>query len=267
MRRISAFSRSLLLLLPLMLLALVPGNAKETPFQTVDWPSTGPAAVRFTFAKFKQLTGGIGKEHGYVDDVTAENLSGTVIARLDLQMYVFDKTHVRIGEGRIELSNLGAGETVKFELTVYFSGTPASIELGATPPRTLSITVNSIPQGATLRVDGKDAGTTPKMIEVALGKHMLEFGKDGFNTGHFVLEMGPRDVSGGSVSYELGTSAKDTIELRDGSVLSGDLLAIDGMEVRVRIAGAVQTFDRNQVKRILLTEREHTTTAVPAANP
>jgi hypothetical protein len=80
--------------------------------------------------------------------------------------------------------------------------------------------VNSVPQGAVLKVDGTDAGTTPKMVKVGVGKHLLEFTKEGFNAGKFPMEVGPDDVSGGSVSYELGTSAHDTIELRDGSVLT-----------------------------------------------
>ena len=72
----------------------------------------------------------------------------------------------------------------------------------------------------------------------------------------FPLEIGSGDVSGGSVSYELGTSAYDTVELRDGTVLSGDLVAVSGMEVRVRVAGTMQSLDRNKVKRTLLTERD-----------
>ena len=68
--------------------------------------------------------------------------------------------------------------------------------------------------------------------------------------------MGPRDASGGSVSYELGTSSHDTIELRDGSVLSGDLLSVDAKQVEIRIGGNIQTFDRNQINRILLTQRD-----------
>jgi PEGA domain len=73
--------------------------------------------------------------------------------------------------------------------------------------------VNSVPQGGTLKVDGTEAGVTPKIIQVAPGNHILEFSKDGFNTGHFPLEIAPDDASGGSVSYELGTSAHDTIRL------------------------------------------------------
>src|SRR5262249_266224 len=107
-----------------------------------------------------------------------------------------------------------------------------------------------------LKVDGREMGTTPKIVEVAIGKHVLEFEKEGFNSGKFPLEITSRDASGGSVSYELGTAAHDTIELRDGSVLSGDLLSISGMQVQVRVCGNTQTFDRNQIKRILLTERD-----------
>jgi hypothetical protein len=93
-------------------------------------------------------------------------------------------------------------------------------------------------------------------VQVGVGKHMLEFTKEGFNTGHFPLELGPNDVSGGSVSYELGTSAHDTVELRDGSVLNGDLESVSATEIVVRIGGAMQRLSRNQVKRILLVERD-----------
>jgi PEGA domain len=124
------------------------------------------------------------------------------------------------------------------------------------PPKKVSITVNSIPQGAALSVDGTDSGTTPKLVQLAVGKHSLGFTKEGFNKGRFPLEIGPDDVPGGSVSYELGASTHDTIELRDGSVLSGDLVSVNGMQVVVSVGGNAQTFDRNQVKRILLTERD-----------
>jgi hypothetical protein len=93
-------------------------------------------------------------------------------------------------------------------------------------------------------------------VQLPVGKHSLGFTKEGFNTGTFPFEIGPDDVSGGSVSYELGTSTHDTVELRDGTVLSGDLVAVSGMEVRVRVAGTIQSLDRNKVKRILLTERD-----------
>jgi hypothetical protein len=236
-----------------LVVASLPG--KDTPFQVLTWPDSGSPVLRFAFSKFKEV-GSMGKERTYITDTAAENLSGKVLGSVNLSLYVFDKGKARIGEGYVNLSNVGAGQTVKFQITLSASGTPASLELAGTAPRTISMTVNSVPQGALLKVDGKEAGTTPKIIEVANGKHSLEFSKDGFNSGKFPLEITPRDASGGSVSYELGTAAHDTIELRDGSVLSGDLVSVSGMQVQVRIGGNTQTFDRNQVKRILLTERD-----------
>jgi len=229
--------------------------AKDNVFQTVNWPESGQTVLRFSFSKFKDI-GGMGKEHTYLTDTIAENVSDKTIGNANFSLYVFDKSNARIGEGYINLANVGPGQTVKFQITLSASGNPVSVAVSASAPRSLSITVNSVPQGAVLKVDGKEVGTTPKIIEVAIGKHVLEFSKEGFNSGKFPLEMTPHDASGGSVSYELGSAAHDTIELRDGSVLSGDLISINGMQVQVRIGGNTQAFDRNQVKRILLTERD-----------
>jgi hypothetical protein len=94
------------------------------------------------------------------------------------------------------------------------------------------------------------------MTQVPVGKHTLEFTKEGFNPGKLPFEIGPDDVSGGSVSFELGTSTHDTIELRDGSVMSGDLVSVSGMEIIIHMGGSDQKLDRNQVKRILLVQRQ-----------
>ena len=85
---------------------------------------------------------------------------------------------------------------------------------------------------------------------------MLEFTKEGFNTGHFPLEVTPDDASGGSVSYELGTSTHDTVELRDGSILVGDVESLSATEVVIKIGGTLQHLSRNQAKRIALVERD-----------
>ena len=238
---------------------------KELPAQVIVWPPSGQAVVRFSFGKFKE-SGSSGKQHSYATDVTAENLWGKRISRAEFALYLFDKDKIRIGEGFISISDVAPGQLVKFQMFAQASGTPASMELAPRslpselqsylPPRTISMTVNSVPQGATVKVDGTEAGVTPKVIQVAPGKHTLEFSKEGFNTGHFPLEITPDDVSGGSVSYELGASAHDTIELRDGSVLSGDVESVSATEVLVRIGGNVQHFSRNQVKRISLVPRE-----------
>lgn len=230
-------------------------TAKDQPLQVISWPEPGQPVFRFTFSRFSNVGTGLGKERTYISDVTAENLSNRTIPGASFLLYLFDKGKARIGEGHINLTNVAAGEMVKFQITITASGSPSSVAVATSAPLTVSVTVNSIPQGAALSVDGKALGITPKIIDVAVGKHMLVFEKEGFNSGKFPLEISSRDASGGSVSYELGSAAHDTIELRDGSVLAGDLVSINGMQVEVRIGGNTQTFDRNHVKRILLTER------------
>ena len=200
----------------------------------------------------------MGKEHTYITDTIAENLSDKAITGTDFILYVFDKNKARIGRGDINLANVNAGQTVKFQITLAASGIPVSMTVLNTSnaPHTVTVTVNSIPQGALLKLDGNEMGTTPKIVDVTIGKHILEFIKEGFNSGKFPLEITSSDASGGIVSYELGSAVHDTIELRDGSVFSGDLVSVNGMQIVVRIKGSTQTFDRNQVKRILLTERD-----------
>jgi len=248
-----------------VVLVAVATNAKDQPPTVILWPDSGTPVLKFAFGRLKEI-GALGNQHNYIIDTTAENLSSRTISSANFSLYLFDKNKVRIGDGWVAISNVGPGEIVKFQTTVGASGTPVSFsvvakylppELGpAAPPKTISMTVNSVPQGALLKVDGAEAGTTPKMIQVGVGKHTLEFSKEGFNTGHFPLEIGATDVSGGSVSYELGVSAHDTIELRDGSVITGDLESVSATDVMVRVGGAVQHFDRNQVKRLSLVERD-----------
>lgn len=58
------------------------------------------------------------------------------------------------------------------------------------------------------------------------------------------------------MSYELGSAAHDTLELRDGSVVSGDVQSMSATEVVIRVGGVLQHLNRNQVKRIILIQRE-----------
>ncbi|HUX27233.1 MAG TPA: PEGA domain-containing protein, partial [Terracidiphilus sp.] len=166
--------------------------------------------------------------------------------------------HIRIADGSMDVTNLGPGQSVKFQIKIMATGIPASLKVmsQAESQKPITLTVNSSPQGALLKLDGVDAGTTPALIEVAPGKHQLAFGKDGFKVGLFSLEIGKDDVSGGAINFELGKVQFDTIELRDGTALSGDLDSIQGMDVVLRIGGTLQRIDRNKVKRIILIERE-----------
>jgi hypothetical protein len=250
----------------LLIIAAAPICAKETPMATIDWPQTGTPILRFTFSKIKALPG-MQNLQGYDMDTTAQNLSPSLIPDARFRVYLFDKGKARVGEDTIEVRNVGPGETIKFQTTVMASGQPVSVSIEpiVQASKKVTMTVNSTPQGATLKVDGTDAGTTPRMISVGAGHHILNFSKDGFNTGNFPLDIGPDDVSGGSVSYELGAASFDTVELRDGSMLNGDLVSISGMDIQVRVGGAIQHIDRNKVKRILLTQREAPAPELPNA--
>jgi len=254
------------LLIALLGLFALPILPKDSPLLTVDWPESGTPVLRFTFSKFKSLPG-MGPLHGYVMDVAAQNLSSKPIANAQFHVYLFDKDKARVGEDGIEVNNVSPGETIKFETTVTASGTPVSISLEpiTRAARTVTLTVNSTPQGADLKLDGAEQGVTPRLVTVAAGKHTLAFSKEGFVTGTFPLEIGPNDVSGGSVSFELGVASFDTVELRDGSILNGDLVSVAGMEVQVRVGGTIQSIDRNKVKRIVLTQRQAPSPDLPSA--
>lgn len=240
-------------------------SAKESSQQEIVWPASGASVVRFAFGKFKESPFA-GKQRLFNVDATVTNVWNKSISKADFLLYAFDKDKIRVGEGAISVSNLAPGEVSKFQIPLLTAGTPVSLSVAPQtlpaelqsylPAKMISITVNSVPQGAAVKVDGKDVGTTPKIVQLSTGKHFLEFSKEGFNVGRFPLEIGPDDVSGGNVSYELGSSAHDTVELRDGSLLTGDVESVSATEVVVRVGGTLQHLNRNEVKRILLVERE-----------
>lgn len=240
-------------------------HAREAPPRVILWPSAGTTVIRFSLGKLKEISS-FNKQRRYTIDIMAENLWGKAIHKADFSLYLFDKNKIRIGDGWISLSDVAPGGILKFQIAAEASGIPvttllsprtlpAELQSYLAPPQTVATTINSVPQGATVKIDGVEVGVTPKVVRVIPGKHMLEFSKSGFNSGRFPLEITSDDASGGSVSYELGTSAHDTVELRDGSVLSGDLESVSGTEVFVKAGGTVQRFDRNQVKRIALVTR------------
>lgn len=239
--------------------------AKDTPPTVMVWPSEQQPVVRFTFGKFRQIASRNG-ERLYETDVKAENLWGKPIPDATFSVDFVGKDKSRIGSGWIGLSRVGVGETVKFKMnfstvdeparfTIVATSVPAELRAAA-PAKAVSITVYSSPSGAILKVDGQEIGETPKRVDLTVGKHKLEFSKQGFSTGTFPLEIGPNDVSGGTVNFELGAAAHDTLELRDGTMLTGDLESVTATEVLVRVSGSVQTIDRNNIRRILLIQRE-----------
>jgi len=262
-----------LALLCIISLFLAAANASAQSRQVMVWPPTGSPVLRFTFEKFKEVSNS-GNRHNYTTEVTAENLWGKKISNATFTLYAYDKSKARVGDAWVTVNDMDPGALIKFQTFISASGNIVSLTLvpkslphelqsllpsdpqPPAPPKPISMTVNSVPQGAAVQLDGVPVGTTPKIIQVAPGKHALTFSMEGFNTGTFPLETTPENVSGGSVSYELGTSLHDTIELRDGSVLIGDVESMSPVDVIVRIAGANQGIARNKVKRILLVKRE-----------
>jgi hypothetical protein len=250
----------------LALLLGVVAHAKDEP-TVIVWPETGKPVLRFTFGKLREGTAYQHERH-YTCDTAAENLWDKEISAATFSVYLFDKDNVRIGEGYVRVSNVSPGEVLKFQTTLRAAGVPVSLKVAPEnlpaelrppaprPPKTITITINSAPQGANLKLDGEEAGVTPKMVRVRAGKHVLEFNKEGFTPGKFPIEIGPDDASGGSVSYELGTLAHDTVELRDGSVLVCDVESMSATEVVMRVGGVLQRVERNKVKRMLLVERD-----------
>jgi hypothetical protein len=255
-----------ILALSFVLLFSLAAVAKDAPPTIMLWPTPEKPIVRFAFGKFVKL-GSMATQNSYSVDVIADNLWDKPISLASFEVYFFSKDNVRIGSGYITLNNLGVKETVRFAVPFGAAGAPPVSfkivstnlprELGpAAAPRKIRLTVYSVPAGANLKVDGTDVGVTPKQVEFTLGKHALQFSMTGYYSGSYPVELGPDDVSGGTVSYELGALAHDTIEMRDGTTLNADVETVNATTVTAHIGGSLQSLDRNQVKRILFTQRD-----------
>jgi len=247
----------------LSLWLVVSASGKDQPI-VVNWPESGTPLLRFTLLKVTKIGAASGQTN-YGLDMSAENLSGKKISRATFNFFLFDKTNVRVGQGYIDLANMRPQETVKMQILALAVGTPANLTIDASqlppelagdaPPKEISITVYSVPSGARLSADGKDVGVTPVAVSLRVGSHRLEFNKEGFNSGTYPLVVTANQVSGGTITYELGASAHDTIELRDGTVLTGDVESVSATTVDISLGGQIQSFNRNRVKRISLVER------------
>jgi PEGA domain len=247
--------------------------AKEPPNVVILWPSAGKATIRLSFGKFRQL-GGYGTQSSFVSDVTVENVTDKSIPRASFTVYLLDKNKVRIGEGVLQVSDIGPGQQVKVAFQFSSVGVPATLSLNARTDasgvpsslKTVPIQITSIPAGAKLKVDGEDVGITPKVVRLAVGIHKIEFSKEGYVSGSTPLDISGDELPGGTVSFEMGGLFRDTVELRDGRILLGDLMSVSVSSVVLRVNGKDQTYDRNQVKKIMLAERE-TVNQPPTTQP
>jgi hypothetical protein len=245
------------------LFLLLVSCALATGAQTVTvWPDPANPVVSFTLGKLRALQS-VDHQLAYSVDTQVLNLWGKPIPQAIFALYLFDKKNVRVGEGVIAISNLAPGDTARFPTTVMASGQAVSTRIepqslpdelqSLLPRKSLFVFVNSVPQGAHFTIDGHDGGTTPQPTDVTVGTHILEFDKEGFNRGKYLFSVGPDD-SGASISYDLSVStpAQDTVEMRDGSVVTGDLKWISATDVVIDVNGKTRTLDRAQVRRITL---------------
>jgi hypothetical protein len=244
-------------------LAVTYAKPKPEPSLVMFWPTADKPTLKLTFARFEQ-TGAYAGQMSLVSQVTVENLTDKAIPRASFTVYLLDKDKVRVGEGVLRVSDLGPGQSARIAFQFNSVGIPATLSLLArnnpsgvpTSLKTIPLKIVSVPPGANFKVDGQDAGVTPKMVSLAVGTHVLEFSKEGYATGSTPLEVSADELPGGSITFELGGLSRDTVELRDGTILLGDVISMSMTSVVVRIEGKDQSYDRNRIKKIMLVERE-----------
>ncbi len=246
---------------------------KPEPTITMMWPDSSNPTLKLVFGRFVRQGPGYGGQTSFASDVLVQNVSAKRIPRASLTVRLFDQNKVRVGDSVLNVNDLGPSETTKIAFQFFTTGMPASLTLAAhndtsgvpTSLRTIPLKIVSVPAGARLKVDEQDAGTTPRVVDLLVGTHILEFSKEGYATGSTPVDIGPDEAPGGSITFELGGLSRDTVELRDGTSILGDVMSVSMTSVVIRVTGQDQTYDRNKVKKITLVERE--AVQEPAAAP
>jgi len=237
----------------LVLAVLVPQlNSQSSPPVTVQWPDADKPMLKLVFAGFTRV-GLVNGEGIYSSDVTAQNLSDQSMPRSVFTVNILDANGVKIGRARLQLGTIAPYRSGKSQVQFSAAGTPAKVSLIA--GKTIPLSVKSVPPGASFSVDGEEAGVTPKVYDFTIGSHTIEFHKEGYAPGSTQLDVGADELPGGSVSLELGGLSQDTVELRDGTTITGDLISMTLQEAAFQSDGKVKTLDRNQIRKIFLVER------------
>lgn len=256
-------TRTLFVFLLLATLFLAAKDKKDKAETIVMlWPDSASPTIKLTFGRFAQLAA-YNRQISLESNVLIENLSGKRIPLASFTVYLLDKEKVRIGNGNLSFSDLDAGQQARIAFQVLSVGIPTTLSLVArndasgipTSLRTVPLQVVSVPPGATLKADGRDQGITPTTIRLTVGNHILAFSKEGYASGSTPVDIKPDDAPGGSITFELGGLSRDNVELRNGTVVEGDVMSLTMTDVVVRVAGKDQTYPRNQVQKIILVER------------
>ena len=243
---------------------------KSDAVMVLLWPNVSKPTLKLSFGKFRQ-EGMYAGQYSFVSDVLVENMSAKTIPRASFTIQLLDKNKVRIGDGVLHVSDLDPRQVAKIPFQVNSVGLPVALNVVAdndasgipTSLKTIPLNIISVPAGAKFKVDGVDAGVTPKIVNLQVGTHNLVFSKEGYATGSTPVEVTDDELPGGSITFELGGLAADTVELRNGMVLLGDVVSLSMNSIVIRIDGVDKTYDRNQINKIMLVQR--VTSTQPAA--
>ena len=204
---------------------------KTEPSLTLTWPDSSSPTLRLVFGRFTEQGPKYDGERSFVSDVVVQNVSQKPIPRASLSVRFFDKAKVRVGDGVLNINDLSPNESTKIAFQFFTTGLPVTLSLAAhndtqgvpTSLKTVPLKIISVPPGAKLKVDGQDAGTTPKVMDLLVGTHILEFSKEGYAMGSTPVDIAPDESPGGAVTFELGGLSRDTVQLRDGTSILGDV--------------------------------------------
>jgi len=226
------------------------------------WPNPQTPTLKLTFGSFRSVGSYMGKMT-LVSDVLIENISTKPMPRASFSVHLFDNNRVRIGDGLLVFTDVNPGESIKAQFQCESVGAPATISISAknsdgtpTSLKTISLDVASEPPGALLQVDGKEQGYTPTTVRLTAGTHQFILQKDGYAVTTSPIGIAQDEASGGSIKITLGGLSTDVVQLRDGSSLTGDVMSLTLDSVVIKVNGKDQKFERNQVSRIYLVERQ-----------
>jgi len=232
------------------------------------WPGPDNAIIKLTFSRFRNLASNGGKMT-LQSEVIVQNLSSQPIPKASFTVLLLDKNRAEVGSGTLVANNIRPGVLADVQFQCESVGAPVMLSLSArndggapVAVKTIPMTVVSVPPGANLKVDGKDEGLTPASINVSAGTHQLTLMKEGFAPATAPLEVAPDEAPGGSMTITLGGLTEDTVELRDGTVLTGVVMSMTLEKIVIEVGGKQQTLDRNQVRKMFLVERTVTNTLV-----
>jgi len=234
----------------------------------LTWPADGKdPVVRFTVGKLRQISS-VSGQTDYLGEALAENVGGKAIPAASFYLYLIDKNGKRVGEGYMEVTNLAAGQKAKVPVSVHAMGAYVKMELQpqhlpSDEPMKVKMSVTSVPSGASVKVNGQESGVTPQVMSLAAGKHTLEFSKEGYAKASAPVEIAENAMPG-AVNVDLEPLSLDTVVLRDGTELAGNVTSVTATGVSITVKGKPAKFERAKVARVVFGVKPASATAKPA---